>query len=275
MTSVETGLVAKLKRLGLTSYESKAYVALLGRDSFTAAQVSRQGGVPRQRVYDVLAGLVQRGLAVTRPGDVVKYSAAPPDIAMGRLVAAHRTELEELEGEAGSIIDELDPLYRSGQEQTDPLEYIEVLRERSALTKRFSEIQAGVKKEILTFTRPPYATPPQENVDGLEVSRSHLARAVYEFSVFDDPDVTEGVQRFVDAGEKARFVESLPLKLAIIDEEIVMFGMVDPVAGSATLTTVVVQHPSLALVLKAAFDSVWNSGLEFEEAMERYGPASQ
>lgn len=271
MTTAESGLVTKLKRLGLTSYESKAYVALLRRGSFTAAQVSRQGGVPRQRVYDVLASLVQRGLAATRPGSVVKYTATPPDVAMGRLIAAHRAELEELESEAGTVIDELDPLYRSGQEHTDPLEYIEVLRDRNAIIKRFSEIQRAVNHEILTFTKPPYATPPQDNVNGLEVSRSHVSRAVYDRTVFDEPEVVKGVRQFIDAGEKARFVETLPLKLAIIDEEIVMFGMEDPVAGGAGLTTVVVEHRSLALVLKTAFDSVWSEGLEFDEARDRYG----
>ena len=56
-------------------YEAKAYLALLRRDSFTAAQVARLGGLPRQRIYDVLASLVEKGLAVGRPGRVVKYAA--------------------------------------------------------------------------------------------------------------------------------------------------------------------------------------------------------
>ncbi len=75
-----------------------------------------------------------------------------------------------------------------------------------------------------------------------------------------------GVQRFVEAGEQARFVPSLPLKLVIIDETIVMFGMEDPVAGSSELTIVVVEHQSLAKVLKTAFDAIWASGLTFDQA---------
>ena len=115
----------------------------------------------------------------------------------------------------------------------------------------------------------PYATPPQENVEGIEVSRSHAARSVYEFSVFDDPETTEGVRRFIEAGEQARFVPALPLKLVIIDETIVMFGMQDPVAGSSDLTIVVVEHPSLAIALKVAFDATWAQGLTFDQAYDR------
>ena len=259
-------LVAQLTRLGLTSYEAKAYLTLIRRDSFTAAQVARQSGLPRQRIYDVLGSLVQKGLAVARPGNVVKYAATAPELAIDLLLTAHRDELSRMERDARGMVSDLTPAYEAGQAHTDPLEYIEVLRDRRAINERFAELQAAVKKEILVFTKPPYATPPQENVEGLEVIQTHEARSLYEFSVFDDQAVMRGVQRFVESGEEARFVPELPLKLVIIDETIVMFGMEDPVAGSSDLTIVVVEHQSLAKVLKTAFNAIWETGLTFEQA---------
>ena len=259
-------LVAQLTRLGLTSYEAKAYLTLIRRDSFTAAQVARQSGLPRQRIYDVLGSLVQKGLAVARPGNVVKYAATAPELAIDLLLTAHRDELSRMERDARGMVKDLKPAFEAGQAHTDPLEYIEVLRDRRAINERFAELQSAVKKEILVFTKPPYATPPQENVEGLEVIQTHDARSLYEFSVFDEPAVMRGVQRFVEAGEQARFVPELPLKLVIIDETIVMFGMEDPVAGSSELTIVVVEHQSLAKVLKTAFNAIWETGLMFDQA---------
>jgi len=262
-------LVGQLTRLGVTSYEAKAYLSLIKRDSYTAAQVARQAALPRQRIYDVLGTLVQKGLAVARPGTVVKYSATPPEVAINLLIQSHRQELAEMERGARSMVETLQPSFEAGQAHTDPLEYIEVLRDRRAINERFAELQSSVKREILVFTKPPYATPPQENVEGLAVTLTHEARSIYEFGVFDDPAVSEGVRRFLEAGEDMRFVRELPLKLVIIDETIVMFGMEDPVAGSADLTIVVVEHPSLAHVLKTAFDAIWNSGLTFDQAYDR------
>ena len=259
-------LVARLTRLGLTSYEARAYAALIRRDAFTAAQVARQAELPRQRIYDVLGSLVKKGLASARPGTQVKYAAIAPELAIERLVSAQRDALAELEREAAQIVEALSPEFEAGRAHTDPLEYIEVLRDTAAINRRFTELQEQVQREILVFTKPPYAKPPQENVEGIEVTRTHDARSVYELSVFDDPVTTAGVRRFIDAGEQARFVERLPLKLVIIDETIVMFGMEDPVASSEALTIVVVEHPSLAQVLKIAFDTVWERGLTFEEA---------
>jgi len=263
--------VAQLTRLGLNTYEAKAYLALLRRDSSTAAQAARLANVPRQRIYDVLASLVEKGLASTRPGQVAKYVAVAPELALERLVSDQREQLADLERQTAALIEELSPAFHAGQEQDNPLEYIEVLRDRRAINERFEELQAGIKREILVFTKPPFARPPQENVEGMEVARTHTARTVYEISVLDDPAVAEGVRRFMDAGTEARFVERLPLKLVIIDESIVMFGMDDPVANSDAVTIVVVEHPALAVTLKLAFEATWSRGLTFEQARRLAG----
>jgi HTH-type transcriptional regulator, sugar sensing transcriptional regulator len=266
---VDGAHLERLQRLGLTSYEARAYLALLRRDTSTAAETARVAGLPRQRVYDVLSSLVEKGLASTRPGRAVKYSATPPEQALENLVAQHRQQLHALERDTASMIDSLTPAYLAGQEHTDPLEYIEVLRDRRAINERFGELEKGIKDEILVFTKPPYATPVHEHEEGLEVARSHRARSVYEFSAFDDRRFVEGVRRYIEAGEEARFVDRLPLKLVIIDERIVMFGIEDPVAGSSILTMIVVDHPTLARLLKVAFEAIWETGLTFDEAHEQ------
>jgi len=265
------GFVDRLGRLGLTTYEAKVYLALIRRGSAPAPQVARIADLPRQRIYDVLASLVEKGLASSRHGKVVEYAATPPNQAIERLIADHRELLAELEEAGTEMAAKLEPAFSEGQGQTDPLDYIEILRDQRAINERFNELQAGVENEILVFTKPPYATPPQENVTGLEVSREHDARSVYELSIFDDEQAAEGVRRFIEAGEEARFCPELPLKLVIIDERIVMFGMEDPVAESDGSTILVVEHPALARVLKIAFDAVWSDGLTFEQARRRVG----
>ena len=103
----------------------------------------------------------------------------------------------------------------------------------------------------------------------VEVARTHVARSVYELDVLDDAVIAAGIKRFIDAGEEARFVDHVPLKLVIIDEATVMFGMQDPVAGAEDLTIMVVEHPALAQTLKLAFNRVWDRGLEFDAAMAK------
>jgi sugar-specific transcriptional regulator TrmB len=266
----DAATVERLVRLGLTTYEARAYVTLVRRESFTAAQIARTAGLPRQRIYDVLASLVEKGLASARPGTVVKYAALAPNLAVERLVEGRRAAMTALEHDAGEVIGRLGPEFQAGRAHSDPLEYIEVLRDRGAINERFAELQGSVKREILVFTKPPYATPPQENVEGIEVAKSHIARSVYELEILDDEAIARGIRRFIDAGEEARFVDHVPLKLVIIDEATVLLEMQDPMASSEDdLTIMVVEHPALAQTLKLAFNRVWDRGLELDEAMAR------
>ena len=262
-------VVAQLSQLGLTTYEAKAYVALTRRDSSTAAQAARLAGVPRQRIYDVLASLVEKGLAVTRPGRVIKYAPTAPDAALEGLLERRRQELAALERSAEEMVQKLKPAYDEGQEQTDPLEYIEVLRDRRAINERFEELQARDQARDPRLHQAAVCDARAGERRRARGGALDRARSVYEYSAFDDPAFVEGVRRFVEAGEEARFVRALPLKLVIIDETIVMFGMEDPVGGGSELTLLVVEHPSLAKILKTAFMATWNDGLTFDEAYDR------
>lgn len=255
-----------LVQLGLTSYEAKAYDALLQRSSSTASQVAELSGVPRQRVYDVLAGLVAKGLASARPGQASRYMATPPNLMIDRLLADRRKALAALEQDAGPVVGRMTATYQAGSQYTDPLDYIEVVRESQLTARRWDELQRQARREILVFAKPPYVTPAQANTVGLQVTRSHTTRCVYELGAFGDPDFLDGIHRFAKAGEEQRFVAELPLKLAIVDERMVLFAMTDPAAGGARLTSLVVEHQALARVLKMAFERVWNAAMTYEEA---------
>ncbi len=145
------------------------------------------------------------------------------------------------------------------------------MRDRRAINERFSELQEDINDEILVFTKPPYATPPQEKVEGLEVSRAHQGALASTSSPSSTTRTSiEGVRRFIEAGEEARFVPELPLKLVIIDETIVMFGMEDPVVGGLRADDRR-RRASVARgqVSRSRSMPMWQRGLTFDEAHKR------
>lgn len=253
-----------LVNLGLTRYEAGAYVALTSRGSATGSEVARLAGLPRQRVYDVLDALVRRGLASVEPGRPARYRAVAPGDAVAALLEDHRASFARLERDAVEAVALLTPAYRDGRNADDPFTYIEVLRDAGAIGKRFVELQAAAEHEILVFTKPPYAVEPPENVAGRELlARGVRARSVYERAVYENEPVVDAVRSFVAAGEQARVVEELPLKLVVIDERVSLFTLEDPVAGPTDLTILIVEHPGLARLLKLAFEFAWEHGEEF------------
>jgi predicted DNA-binding transcriptional regulator len=267
---LEDGTINDLMSLGLARYEARVYLALVRRGSYTAAEVAREADVPRQRVYDVLDTLVRRQLATTHPGRVATYSAVTPELALARLMAVQRESVERLERVSQGLAGALQPLWSQGREHTDPLDYIEILRDPKAISERFADIQRQARHELLTFCKPPFVAP-ADNAEGITVvHRLHRAggivRAIYLNDALGDPETMEHVRRFAAAGEEARFAPELPLKLVIADASLVLCDMPDPVAGADSTTTLFIEHPALAGCLRLAFHTVWQDAVPGPES---------
>jgi sugar-specific transcriptional regulator TrmB len=254
--------------LGLTTYEAKTYRALVRRASSTGAQVATMAGLPRQRVYDVLDALVAKGLVVEQPGPSARFTAVEPTAAIDRLLAIKRDELAALEEGGATLVAELSEEFSEGRQYADPLDYVEVLRDPRHVAARWDELQQQVTKEVLVCSKPPYVTPLESNRVGLEVAKHHRYLSLYETAGLEDEAFVAGVEDFHRVGELARFLDELPLKFAVLDEKIVLFALPDPTAGPAALTTVVVEHAALAVVLKLAFETLWEQAQPYEEAVK-------
>jgi sugar-specific transcriptional regulator TrmB len=71
-------VVEKLRRVGLTEYEAKAYLALLSTHLGTAMKVSGKSGVPRTKIYSVLEALKSKGWVKIYSGVPLLFKAVEP-----------------------------------------------------------------------------------------------------------------------------------------------------------------------------------------------------
>ena len=53
------------------------------------------------------------------------------------------------------------------------------------------------------------------------------------------------------------------MKMAIFDEEVVMFALQDPVTKQVSLTTQIVEHRALAKSLKILFEALWERAQDY------------
>lgn len=91
-----------LSLLGLNTYESQAYTALLELHEATASEISKHSEVPYGRIYDVLASLQQKGLLRLIPKNTKTYTPTSPKELKGLL--------EEKQQELIGLSDELTKL---------------------------------------------------------------------------------------------------------------------------------------------------------------------
>src|SRR3990167_4329006 len=83
---VKQNLISKIKDLfDLNIYETKVWLALLGKGVASAGEVAEISGVPRSRTYDVLESLEKRGFAIVKLGKPVKYFGVKPKIIIEKM----------------------------------------------------------------------------------------------------------------------------------------------------------------------------------------------
>lgn len=260
-----TADVAGLMDLGLTRYEAKGYLALIGRGEATPAEIARLAAIPRQRVYDVLASLSERAMVAVVPGRGIRYRAQPPDQVLDRLLAVRRRELDRLSGSTAQLTEQLLSRFVDGQARGGPLDYVEVLRDREHAVERIDQLWDKAEREVLTFVCPPYLAPPA--LEEATVPSVVTKRAVYELSLLDDLELASLVQAYAELGEEIRLAATLPMKLTVVDGRSVAFNMPDPVAGDDSVTTLVVHHEKLAATLRIAFEAAWAQAEPLDEVL--------
>jgi sugar-specific transcriptional regulator TrmB len=106
--------VAQLTALGLKKYEARAYLALLGHEKSSAVEVANRAQLPRQRIYDVLASLVNWGMVVATDGRPVRHTARHPAVALPSMLEVRRLQQladhQRLVTLVEDIIGELEPI---------------------------------------------------------------------------------------------------------------------------------------------------------------------
>lgn len=256
-----------LAELGLNRYEAAAYLALLGRQGFTPAQAAARSGVPRQRIYDVLAALSARGLCIERHGEGGRrYHAADPAAALPALLAARRRQFEEeqarSQGRLEALVAALGPAFAAGSDLADPLDYVDVLLDRRRVAERAMALSEAAEREICVCFRAPIISSAEENLAEVRgpLARGVRYRTIYERAVLDGPQVAGWARQFVAWGQRARVVERLPIKLNLFDGRTALLSLQDPLTGAPSLTALCVTHPGLAQMLALAFEGLWAQG---------------
>src|ERR1700722_9743197 len=125
----------RLQQLGLNAYESRSYLELLGHSKFKALELAARAHVPRQKIYEVLDSLVEKGFAPVVQEETKLFSAVEPSLAipgyLGRKRQVLEQELSDNSRAGGSLIDDLKNLYSEGQGGRGTLDFLRIVSEPS------------------------------------------------------------------------------------------------------------------------------------------------
>jgi len=250
-----------LEAAGIPPELEAVYRLLVTAGGATAEDIARRTNLETDSSAHVLEALVRHGLATHTDATPRTFQAVSPDVALLPRIKLTADALDTARAEAGRLLE----TYRETARRQDAGQLLEVVTGAEALRQRLKQIQVNAREEMLWFCRAQYVAMPsgtnREEFDAL--ARGVRYRVLYEKAFFDDEGAIDNVVAGVRAGEVARSVPWLPLRLAIADRSVGIFPLVPggPHGSPGQPTTALVRDSSLLDALVALFESYWENAV--------------
>ncbi len=251
----------RLQAMGLNAYEARSYLVLVGHPRFKALELAARAHVPRQKIYEVLDSLVEKGFAHVIQERTKLFSAVPPDEAIPSYLARRAQALEQQLAEqahtARGMINELMSAYAEGRGGRGTLDYLRIVSDPGQSGSHFRRMLTEARAEYLEFSRPPYAADPLDAELVIQArSRGVACRLLVEHGTLDAAH-EQFLSSYQAAGVEVRQIERVPLKMAVLDGRQGMIALIDPVITRPVWTSVVFEHEGMAEAMKVLFEDYW------------------
>lgn len=247
----------QLCRLGLSIGEAEVYQAVLGSGPSTADTLAAGSGHPADAVRAGIGRLAELGLITTSGPDGSGVAPVEPSIALDHLAAARAAELRQAHVAAINA-------YRAYRRSVSPQsldELVEVVTGPS-ISEWIWHHEESVESEVLRFDSPPYHTHACANdIEVANLRRGVRYRVVYSKSAVQNSTYYGiNIQPCIAAGEHARVLPTVPVKLTVYDGRMATVSM-SSVEAEVNDSLLIVRPSSLLSALTGLFETAWRSAL--------------
>lgn len=222
---VKQELIGRIKDyFDLNIYETKVWLALLGKGIASAGEIAEISRVPRSRTYDVLESLEKKGFAIIKLGKPVKYIGVKPQIILEKLKNNVRSDAEERITNLSNVKNseeflKLEELYKGGISPVKREDLSAAIKGRSNISNYLREILQNASKEIIICTN-------AEDVSfKLKLFQQTLAEleksnAKVRIALFGDEKLIKQIEKSL--GTKIKKVD-VDAKFFIVDKKEILF----------------------------------------------------
>ena len=241
----------KLKEASLTNYEAKSYLALLGLGASTGMEISKKSGVPKTRVYDILEGLINKGLVNLIQEKPMVFKAINPEIGLKQLFKRKIEKTKEAEKE---IISSLKKIKARPEEKPKIHEKITTVLGYERMYNMFIELAGVAKKEISVFSVGEKIPYPARIALKRAVARGVNCRLIA--TKYDEENKLALKNHIIDGWKIKHHPSTGEWTFAIIDKKHAMINVRSPEVKEERIS-IFFEIPGMAKALADYFDSIW------------------
>lgn len=128
-------IIFKLTQVGFSSYEAKAYFALLQKHPAIGYEVSKIAKIPTAKIYETLTSLKNKGMIISSASEPVYYYPKDPKALIKSIKDEFMTTVDDLEGQLTQVqpIPNIDITWNLSGYQTVIDKMIDVMKNASEL----------------------------------------------------------------------------------------------------------------------------------------------
>lgn len=251
---------------GLDPRTEQVYRALVTAGRATPERIAGAIGADVAEVRDGLATLSTRELVVSDDPASGHFRPHRPDVGLGRLLLQQQELLERTR----SAITELVEDYDGGVRRRDADRLVEIISGAGNIRGALRTVQRDARDEVLWLCRAGHIVMASGSNDDeyRALARGVRYRVLYEQAMLESPGVIQNVSDGVRAGEIARAVPALPIRLAIVDQRVAICPLVDNTDPATEPTAAVVRSSTLLTALVSLFENYWSTASPLQVAAD-------
>ncbi|MEV0268064.1 hypothetical protein AB0H43_04745 [Hamadaea sp. NPDC050747] len=239
-----------LDAVGVSAAAVRVYRAMLrspGRP--VDAGLAEEVGFPVARLADLVGELMQAELVERGDGG---HRARDPKVGIAALVRGRQEALEQVLQAASALAVE----YAEGITRGEPSRLAEVVDGERAAVDMMMELVGSATREVAVLDAPPYVDhDASAKAEESAFARNIRNRAIYATAALELPGRYDVIMAAIRAGEQARTLADVPLKLIVVDG---VRALLPLSVREGRIRSVIVVHPSLlSSALAALFESLW------------------
>lgn len=248
-----SGLVAA----GLDADELAAYELVIGRPASTLAELAKSW-TRLASLATAVAALEARGFVTQDDGTEPRYTAVDPVIALEAPLADYEEQLRCAREQVRRFAARYQALREHGSENSS----IEVITGHRAVAHRLAQLVQGARHDIRRLDKPPYLEGERSAADPALLRPGVAYHTIYERASVEHPGSLSDVEQLLHAGQQARMLPSLPLRLYLVDHRYAVLPRQHTAASAEA--AVLVRRSALLDALDALFGILWNRALRLE-----------
>ena len=150
MTDTNNDLPGSLEEFGLSKYEARAYLTMIGKGSLAVSEIAYYANLPRTKVYQTVKKLEKKKLAVISKQKPLICSAIPPEEAFAEIVNLHDRRVKNMR----KIVDSLQKINDESQRPKGSEERRYFILDANSTLERIGSLIADSRSSVTATLDP-------------------------------------------------------------------------------------------------------------------------